>query len=446
MQTSSDENSSTLGHVVVIRRDGKDGGKFPVNRDIMIGRHEQCHIRISLSTVSRRHSLLRIDSNERKVYLRNMSMTNPTHLNDKSVTGLDACLQHLDVLKIGDRQFRWEYTADILEKFKETKIATETAVNQDVSASTKEFKRVLTTPIRNDIKKRRLSTPALRVPVQEPDSCSEEEHESLSAENEASFDFENIDVDEIQPKDESSVQKRSLPTPIREEINIQSTPTPAKGYEDTIEFSTNKKSKEPRSWTPACEGMGRLFLTPQADSNVNKGSPSELLHEATVTEPSPAKEQPEEQHVDQENSSTDAACIEEKFEHESDFNFSVEFNMSCKKNDVIEALDYEESEKCYMFFNAIVVGKPTKSRGVPIKFLDEGGKPIGRKRSVKYCRALVAENDSEKEVVTEAEPENEKIDFSSLRVVDLRAELKKRGLLTRGRKAELIQRLNEATK
>ena len=154
MQTSSDENSSTLGHVVVIRRDGKDGGKFPVNRDIMIGRHEQCHIRISLSTVSRRHSLLRIDSNERKVYLRNMSMTNPTHLNDKSVTGLDACLQHLDVLKIGDRQFRWEYTADILEKFKETKIATETAVNQDVSASTKEFKRVLTTPIRNDIKKR----------------------------------------------------------------------------------------------------------------------------------------------------------------------------------------------------------------------------------------------------------------------------------------------------
>ena len=68
MQALSDENSSTLGHVVVVRRDGKDGGKFPVNRDIMIGRHEQCHIRISLSTVSRRHSLLRIDSDEGKVY------------------------------------------------------------------------------------------------------------------------------------------------------------------------------------------------------------------------------------------------------------------------------------------------------------------------------------------------------------------------------------------
>ena len=121
--------------------------------------------------------------------------------------------------------------------------------------------------------KKAIEYTSVKVPVQEPDSCSEEEHESLSAENEASFDFENIDMDEIQ-LDESSVQKRSLPTPIREEINIQSTPTPAKGYEDTIEFSTNKKSKEPRSWTPACEGMGRLFLTPQADSNVNKGSPS----------------------------------------------------------------------------------------------------------------------------------------------------------------------------
>ena len=152
-----------------------------------------------------------------------------------------------------------------------------------------------------------------------------------------------------------------------------------------------------------------------------------MLHEATVTEPSPAKNNLKN------NTLTRKIVLQtqhalRKFEHESDFNFSVEFNMSCKKNDVIEALDYEESEKCYMFFNAIVVGKPTKSRGVPIKFLDEGGKPIGRKRSVKYCRALIAGNDSKKEVVTEAEPEEEKIDFSSLRVVDLRAELKKREL------------------
>ena len=58
----------------------------------------------------------------------------------------------LGCIENGDRQFRWEYTADILEKFKETKIATEAAVSKDVSASTKEFKRVLTTPIRNDIK------------------------------------------------------------------------------------------------------------------------------------------------------------------------------------------------------------------------------------------------------------------------------------------------------
>ena len=66
------------------------------------------------------------------------------------------------------------------------------------------------------------------------------------------FDFENIDVDEIQPKDEC-LSKNDL-YPHLSKKSIQSTPTPAKGYEDTIEFSTNKKSKEPRSWTPACEG------------------------------------------------------------------------------------------------------------------------------------------------------------------------------------------------
>ena len=86
MQVSNNENAQTFGHVIVIRRNGLDGGKFPVNRDIMIGRHEDCHIRISLSTVSRRHTLLRIDENEKKVYLRNMSMTNPTNLNNKAVS------------------------------------------------------------------------------------------------------------------------------------------------------------------------------------------------------------------------------------------------------------------------------------------------------------------------------------------------------------------------
>ena len=80
------------------------------------------------------------------------------------------------------------------------------------------------------------------------------------------FDLENVQNDE--ENDESLQQQENVraPTPIREQIQVQHTPTPAKGYENTVEFSTNKKQKEPKSWTPACEGMGRLFLTPQVTS------------------------------------------------------------------------------------------------------------------------------------------------------------------------------------
>ena len=89
---NNNENSQTFGHVVVIRRDGQDGGKFPVNRDIMIGRHEDCHIRISLSTVSRRHTLIRINEDDGKVYLRNMSMTNQTNASLGAAQSARVCL------------------------------------------------------------------------------------------------------------------------------------------------------------------------------------------------------------------------------------------------------------------------------------------------------------------------------------------------------------------
>ena len=120
--------------------------------------------------------------------------------------------------------------------------------------------------------------------------------------------------------------------------------------------------------------------------------------------------------------------------------------MTCKKNDIIEALDFEENENSYFFFNAIVVGKPTKSRGVPIKFLDDKGNPIGKKRSTKYVRAMALDFNGLTETQEEKEQEDVQVqDFSTLRVVDLRAELKKLGLPTKGRKAELVDRLTKAS-
>ena len=468
---NNNENSQTFGHVVVIRRDGQDGGKFPVNRDIMIGRHEDCHIRISLSTVSRRHTLIRINEDDGKVYLRNMSMTNPTNLNNKNVSGADMCLGHKDVLKVGERQFRWEYTPEFLQKFNKTMIQ---------KSVVEEQKRALTTPIRNDIKKRRLSTPALRVPIDDSVSNDAEEEEVVEEEEDSNsgagddmmdintFDLENVQNDEENDEEFATTGKRSLPTPIREQIQVQHTPTPAKGYENTVEFSTSKKQKEPKSWTPACEGMGRLFLTPQVTSTTT--ATTENNNDIVESSVAPIVEEQEEAEVEveevveQENGQPVETEVnvqeeqkeivqekneeeddeEERFAKQEDFEFNVDFNMSCKKNDIIEALDFEDDENCYFFFNAIVVGRPTKSKGVPIKFLDDEGNPTGRKRNTKFVRALV-NNNAEDIVEEEEETEVEVQDFSKLRVVDLRAELKKLGLSTKGRKAELVERLTEAS-
>ena len=218
----------------------------------------------------------------------------------------------------------------------------------------------------------------------------------------------------------------------------------------------------PKSWTPACEGMGRLFLTPQVTStttattennnDIVESSVAPIVEEQEEVEVEEVAEQEngqpvetevnvqeEQKEIVQENNEEEDD-EEERFAKQEDFEFNVDFNMSCKKNDIIEALDFEDDENCYFFFNAIVVGRPTKSKGVPIKFLDDEGNPTGRKRNTKFVRALV-NNNAEDIVEEEEETEVEVQDFSKLRVVDLRAELKKLGLSTKGRKAELVERL-----
>ena len=146
------------------------------------------------------------------------------------------------------------------------------------------------------------------------------EHESLSAENEASFYFENIDVDEIQPKYESSVQKRSLPTPIREYINIQNTPTPAKGW-TPLSFPQIRKvrNQDPCGYRAFDKDGTIVLLAPDSETQmstrvsirVGVAKTIALLDDVTCK-----RVMAEEQHVDQENSSTEGAYIQKKFEHE----------------------------------------------------------------------------------------------------------------------------------
>ncbi|EWM25215.1 Forkhead-associated domain containing protein, partial [Nannochloropsis gaditana] len=115
--------SPCVGKVIVLRRNGKDGGHFPLTRGhATIGRHENCDIRIALPWVSRKHAELRvIDAAEGGeaghgvvVTLTNFSDVNPTSVNGTKLqkgTKGTARLRHGDVFVVADRSFRFEYTA-----------------------------------------------------------------------------------------------------------------------------------------------------------------------------------------------------------------------------------------------------------------------------------------------------------------------------------------------
>lgn len=51
-----------VGTVIVVRKSGRDGGRFPLEKGTaIIGRLESCDIRIALPYVSRKHAELRVE-------------------------------------------------------------------------------------------------------------------------------------------------------------------------------------------------------------------------------------------------------------------------------------------------------------------------------------------------------------------------------------------------
>lgn len=96
--------ATTVGRIVVIKRNGKDGPKFNVeNSSYTIGRDEDCDIRIALKSVADRHAKLEIT--EGNLILSSLSGF-PTLVNGKQITSTK--LNHLDVFMIADRCFRFE--------------------------------------------------------------------------------------------------------------------------------------------------------------------------------------------------------------------------------------------------------------------------------------------------------------------------------------------------
>ena len=110
----------------------------------------------------------------------------------------------------------------------------------------------------------------------------------------------------------------------------------------------------------------------------------------------------------------------------------------------MEALSKDDEDGTYDWFNCIVVGKYKKGKGVQIQWVDaDGMTPVGSKEWTTRIHARIGA-EGEAAVVADMVVSKEIKDsahFSSLRVVDLKEELIKLELSTKGRKADLVKRL-----
>ena len=105
---------------------------------------------------------------------------------------------------------------------------------------------------------------------------------------------------------------------------------------------------------------------------------------------------------------------------------------------LMEALSKDDESGTFDWFNCIVVGKYKKGKGLQIQWTDtDGVTPVGSKEWTTRIRSREEESES----TGECEEVKDTAYFSALRVVDLKAELVKLDLSTRGRKADLVERL-----
>jgi len=73
-----------LGEIVVIKRNGSDGARFPLRlKQCTFGRDPECDIRIQIPQVEEEHAKIYFDNG--KVWLQNLSSEYPTLLNSKRV-------------------------------------------------------------------------------------------------------------------------------------------------------------------------------------------------------------------------------------------------------------------------------------------------------------------------------------------------------------------------
>jgi hypothetical protein len=239
------------GHVVVIRRSGKDGGRFPLTGDALFGRGLDCHVRIQLNTVSRKHMRLTVDD-DGAVLLKNLSATNGTFYAGKPLSHLETVkLGNGDEFMIGARRFRWEYNSDLkwsmVNSFVKRSIKGKKAGNaQPISdenaapnskSSTPKAVKSVTPKRKSSVKKQRSAKKSIIEEIPHTDFIG---HASPCA-----MDMEEDEIVEESAEDgeEEEMPRQAMPTPVRKSIEALRKATPKKSAKKSAKKRSDNYSK-----------------------------------------------------------------------------------------------------------------------------------------------------------------------------------------------------------
>jgi hypothetical protein len=98
--------------VAIIKKDGTIGDSLKMQEQTyLFGRQTHCDVRVNLSTVSREHCQIMFDPLTKQATLTALSKSAPTLINTKAVqTQGKHSLQNGDVIDIGGRKFRFQYS------------------------------------------------------------------------------------------------------------------------------------------------------------------------------------------------------------------------------------------------------------------------------------------------------------------------------------------------
>ncbi|KAI5714980.1 hypothetical protein M8J77_008554 [Diaphorina citri] len=102
-----------IGKIVLIKKNGKDGSFLPLpsnsKQDIVIGKSATADIRIKTDGIQDQHCS--VSYNGYKAIIRNLAKA-VTFVNNISIKGQQTVLKHNDLIRVGEREFRWEYLND----------------------------------------------------------------------------------------------------------------------------------------------------------------------------------------------------------------------------------------------------------------------------------------------------------------------------------------------